>query len=213
MSGDAQRARMVSDQIAARGVRDLRVLDAMSSLPRDLFVPQALAGQAYADCALPIGAGQTISQPYIVALMAEAAAVGRQDRVLEVGAGSGYAAAVLGRLAARVWAVERVPALARAAAERLVALGMDNVEIVAGDGTVGLPEHAPFDAILAAAGGPAVPEALEAQLAEGGRLVMPVGDRASQMLVKVTRRGEAYAREELGEVRFVPLIGEQGWTR
>lgn len=204
---------MVEEQIASRGIRDPRVLDAMRTIPRHLFVPDHLASRAYDDCALPIAAGQTISQPYIVALMAEAVLIGPADRVIEVGAGSGYAAAVLGRLARAVVAVERIGELAEAARERIVALGYGNIEIVAGDGTLGLPERAPFDAILAAAAGPAVPDALKTQLADRGRLVMPVGDSGwVQQLVRVTRTGPGYREERLGEVRFVPLIGAQGWS-
>jgi protein-L-isoaspartate(D-aspartate) O-methyltransferase len=208
------RDRMVERQLARRGVRDPRVLAAMREVPREAFVPPDLRPHAYDDGPLPIGEGQTISQPYIVALMAEAAALGPSDRVLEVGAGSGYAAAVLGRLAARVHAVERRPALARAAADRLRALGYANVELRAGDGTLGWPEAAPFDAILVAAGGPDVPRSLQDQLAPGGRLVIPIGPNGGpQTLVRVTRTGpDAFERQDLGGVRFVPLIGQEGWA-
>ena len=203
---------MVDVQIAGRGVRDPRVLDAMRSVPRERFVAEALAQFAYEDSALPIEEEQTISQPYIVAAMAEAARLEPGDRVLEVGAGSGYAAAILGRIAGRVHAIERHPALARLAQDRMAALGYDNVEIRAGDGSLGLPEEAPFDAILVAAGGPAVPETLKRQLAIGGRLVIPVGACGAQTLCKVTRRGEdRFIEERLGAVMFVPLIGKEGW--
>ena len=208
------RDRMVEVQIARRGVRDPRVLDAMRAVPREAFVEPGLAGFAYEDGPLPIGEGQTISQPYVVALMVEAAGVGPGGRVLEVGAGSGYAAAVLGRIAGRVHAVERHPSLAAAARRRLERLGYDNVELRAGDGTLGWPEAAPFDAILVAAGGPGVPRALMEQLAVGGRLVIPVGGgEGRQRLLRVTRTGAAgYEEEDLGAVAFVPLVGEQGWA-
>jgi protein-L-isoaspartate(D-aspartate) O-methyltransferase len=209
-----QRERMVERHIAARGVHDPRVLEAMRTVPREEFVDPALRDRAYDDTPLPIDEGQTISQPYIVALMAEAAAIKPGDRVLEIGAGSGYAAAVLGAIAGRVFAIERHPSLAGLAGERLARLGYDNVQVRAGDGSGGWPEASPFDAILAAAGGPEVPDVLLRQLAIGGRLVMPVGDRATaQRLVKVVRTGEhAFEREDLGGVRFVPLVGEHGWT-
>ncbi len=207
------RERMVERQIAARGVRDADVLRAMRNVPREEFVDAPLREFAYEDAPLPIGAGQTISQPYIVALMIEAAQVRPGERVLEIGAGSGYAAAVMARIADRVYAIERQPELARLAQERFDRLGFDNVTLKLGDGTRGWPEHAPFDAILAAAGGPDVPEVLLAQLAPGGRLVMPVGSsREHQRLVVVRHTGDRrYEQSELGDVRFVPLIGEHGW--
>ena len=210
----AARAAMVARQIAARGIRDARLLDAMRSVPRELFVPDHLASSAHDDRALPIEEGQTISQPYIVALMIDAAGIGPNDRVLEVGAGSGYAAAVLGQLAGEVFTIERHPALADLARTRLERLGADNVTVITGDGSEGLPAHAPFDAILAAASGAHVPEPLRAQLAIGGRLVMPIGaTRFMQHLVKLTRRGEDdYLQENLGAVRFVPLIGVHGFS-
>lgn len=208
----AARARMVETQIAARGVRDPRVLQAMREVPREAFVAEGYGPEAFRDAPLPIGQGQTISQPYIVALMAEAARIEPTDRVIEVGAGSGYAAAVLGGLAAHVIAVERHGPLARAARDRLHRLGIGNVEIVEGDGTLGWPLAAPFDAIVVSAGAPAVPEALLTQLAEGGRLVIPVGpERTSQDLLRLTRRGNQFEQDSVGGVRFVPLIGEQGW--
>lgn len=209
----AARARMVERQIAARGLRDPRLLEAMRTVPREQFVPEHLVGMAFEDGPLPIEGHQTISQPYIVALMIDAAAIGADDHVLEVGAGSGYAAAVMGRMAKSVVAVERLPELARLAAARMQRLGYANVKVIEGDGTMGVAEEAPFDAILAAASGPFVPDALLRQLRIGGRLVMPVGrPHGNQHLVKVTRRGEAdYARENLGAVRFVPLIGAFGF--
>jgi len=208
------RSRMVERQVARRGVRDAQVLDAMRQVPRDAFVPEGLREFAYEDTPLPIAHGQTISQPYIVAMMAEAAEVRPGDHVLEIGAGSGYAAAVLSRIAGRVFAIERLDALASAAADRLARLGYDNVVVRAGDGTRGWPDAAPFDAILVAAGGPAVPQALKDQLEVGGRLVIPIGrDVLDQRLVKVTRTSASHFEEEdLGAVAFVPLIGEHGWA-
>jgi len=209
---ESRRQDMVDTQIARRGVRDRWVLDALRSVPRERFVPERLAEFAYEDTPLPIANEQTISQPYVVGLMAEALELKPRDRVLEIGAGSGYAAAVLGRVAGEVWAVERHESLAREAAERLASLGYGNVHVVWGDGTLGWPEHAPYDAIVVAAGGPEVPPALLEQLAPGGRLVIPVGpDPRTQSLVRVRRTEPGIVREDLGAVRFVPLIGEQGW--
>ncbi|HEX9943154.1 MAG TPA: protein-L-isoaspartate(D-aspartate) O-methyltransferase [Thermoanaerobaculia bacterium] len=207
------RKEMVDRQIARRGVRDRRVLEAMRKVPREVFVPENLAEFAYDDTPLPIGEGQTISQPYVVALMAEALELGPGDKVLEIGAGSGYAAAVLSRMAREVYAIERHESLARQARERMRRLGYSNVHIVQGDGTLGWPEHAPYDAIAVAAGGPEVPQALLDQLADGGRLVIPIGpDPRTQSLVRVRHRTNGgYVREDLGAVRFVPLIGAQGW--
>src|SRR5262245_16275976 len=208
------RQRMVRRQIHGRGVTDVRVLAAMERVPREAFLPEAMHEFAYEDTPLPIEEGQTISQPYIVARMADAAHVGADDRVLEIGAGSGYAAAVLGELAARVFTIERHPALAELARMRLRQLGCANVEVRTGDGALGWPEQAPFDVIIATAAGPRVPDTLRSQLAVGGRLVMPVGrTRALQQLVRLTRTGpETWHEEELEEVRFVPLIGEEGWA-
>ncbi|HEX3555857.1 MAG TPA: protein-L-isoaspartate(D-aspartate) O-methyltransferase [Thermoanaerobaculia bacterium] len=208
----ALRHQMVDRQIAGRGVRDRRVLEAMRTVPREAFVPENLAELAYDDSPLPIAEEQTISQPYVVALMAEALEIGPGDKVLEIGAGSGYAAAVLSRLAGEVYAVERHESLAREAGERLARLGYMNVQVLHGDGTLGWAEHAPYDAIVVAAGGPEVPQALLDQLAIGGRLMIPIGsDPRSQDLVRVRRRTDGDVREELGAVRFVPLIGAQGW--
>ncbi len=199
---------MVDNQIAGRGICNADVLDAMGIVPRELFVPAALREFAYGDRALPIEANQTISQPYIVALMIEAAAIRPGDRVLEVGGGSGYAAAVMSRIASQVYSIERHEELAVLARERMVMLGYDNIEIRTGDGMGGWPEAAPFDAILVAAGGRAVPPPLLAQLAIGGRLVMPVGEADLQRLIAVTRLSkDSFDEEELCEVRFVPLIG------
>lgn len=206
------RARMVDRQIARRGVSDPRLLAALREVPREVFVEPGAEAVAYEDAALPIGEGQTISQPYIVALMIEAAAIEPDDVVLDVGAGSGYAAAVVSRLTGRVHAIERLPALAAAARRRFAELGYDTIELKVGDGTLGMPDAAPFDAILVAAGGREVPRTLKRQLAIGGRLIVPVGERGQQTLLKVTRLGENDFREEtLCAVAFVPLIGEQGW--
>jgi protein-L-isoaspartate(D-aspartate) O-methyltransferase len=208
------RERMVARQLEDRAVADARVLAAMREVPRHLFVSDDLADAAYDDRALPIGGGQTISQPYVVALMLEALAVQPGERALEVGAGSGYAAALLARLAREVVAIERDPQLCEEARRRLAELGVANIEVHAADGTLGWPARAPFDAILVSAGGPHVPPALEAQLAPGGRLVMPVGARREQSLVRLVRRaGGEIERQELGEVAFVPLVGEQGFER
>lgn len=207
------RADMVARDIAGRGVRDERVLAALRAVPRETFVPAAWRAHAFDDRALPIEQEQTISQPYIVALMAEALQLTGDERVLEVGAGSGYAAAVLARLAARVDAVECLPLLAEGAARRLAGLGVDKVQVHCADGSLGWPAGAPYDAISVAAGGPAVPPALRGQLALGGRLVMPVGtDRCWQDLVRVTRTGpQDFRTERLCRVSFVPLTGAQGW--
>ncbi|MGE3761431.1 MAG: protein-L-isoaspartate(D-aspartate) O-methyltransferase [Kofleriaceae bacterium] len=204
---------MVEQHIRARGVHDPLVLDAMRTVPREVFVPSELADQAYEDRPLPIEAGQTISQPYIVAVMTEALALRREHRVLEIGTGSGYAAAVLAQIAKQVYTVERHAELAELAQARFESLGYTNVEVLCGDGTLGWREHAPFDAIIVAAGGPDVPRALLEQLAIGGRLVIPVGTGRAQELVRVTRVDETqYRREDLGAVLFVPLIGAQGWA-
>ena len=208
------RARMVATQIAARGVLDSKVLRAMREVPRHAFVPASLRGQAHADAALPLDRGQTISQPYVVAFMAEALALEPHHRVLEIGTGSGYGAAVLGHIAAEVYTIERDAHLAATAAERLRTLCCDNVHVVHGDGTRGLPEQAPFDAIVVTAGGPQVPRALRAQLGPGGRMVIPVGERPDvQTLLRIRRTGAtaAYEEESLIPVRFVPLVGEEGW--
>lgn len=211
MSRTQEREAMVATQIAARGVVDPRVLDAMRRVPREAFLPAAQAEQAYADNPLPIEAGQTISQPYIVALMAEAAQIKPGDRVLEVGTGSGYAAAILAELAAEVYTIERHAELAEVAATRLA--DRPHVQVLHGDGTLGWPEHAPFDAIVVAAGGPDAPRALLDQLAIGGRLVIPIGATVrEQSLLRITRTSaKRYERDDLGAVRFVPLIGSQGW--
>lgn len=209
-----RREEMVRTQIEARGVRDARVLQAMRELPRERFVRPGWEPEAYDDNPLPIDAGQTISQPYIVAFMSEALQLRGDERVLEIGSGSGYAAAVLGRLAKEVHTVEHFDVLVEGATASLAALGADNVHVHSGDGTLGWPAAAPYDAIVVTAAGPEVPAALLAQLAVGGRLVMPVGEREGQQrLVRLTRTGaHETRREELMGVRFVPLVGVQGWA-
>jgi len=208
---EARRA-MVETQIAARGIMDPDLLHAFLEVPREVFVPDDLAAFAYDDGPLPIGAGQTISQPYIVALMIEAAGVAPAGHVLEIGAGSGYAAAVMSRIAGRVIAIERHADLAELAAARLLRLSYDNVEIVTGDGSRGWPERAPYDAILAAASGPHPSDALLDQLAPAGVLVMPIGAPDSiQRLLRFRRGPDGLVEDDLGAVRFVPLIGAAGW--
>ncbi|MGB8397392.1 protein-L-isoaspartate(D-aspartate) O-methyltransferase [Bradyrhizobium sp.] len=213
-SFSALREEMVRRNIVARGVRDDLVLDAMRKVPRELFLPENLREFAYEDSPLPIAGEQTISQPYIVAFMAEALMLKGGEKVLEIGAGSGYAAAVLSEIAANVYTVERLGQLADKAAATLADLGYDNVHVLHGDGTRGWPEHAPYDAIVVAAGGPQVPESLKEQLRIGGRLVIPVGtDQRSQELIRVTRvSANEYRSEDIADVRFVPLIGEEGWA-
>jgi protein-L-isoaspartate(D-aspartate) O-methyltransferase len=209
---ETARQKMLKTQIVRRGVRDKRVLATMGEVPREAFVEPGFEAAAYEDRALPIAEGQTISQPYVVALMLAAAELHPNDRVLEVGAGSGYAAAVLSRLVAHVFAIERHLALTAAAEKRCRALGYDNITFQTGDGSNGWPEKAPFDAILVAAGGPGPPLALKQQLAIGGRLLMPVGESGDQRLTRLTRLGEdKFSRDEFGGVKFVPLIGAQGW--
>ncbi len=209
-----RRHAMVEHAVAARGVRSELVLEAMRTVPREAFLPPSMAEFAYEDAPLPIAEGQTISQPYIVALMTEALGLAGGERVLEIGTGSGYAAAVLSRIARDVYTVERIGQLAEKAAAVLARLGYVNVHVLHGDGTLGWPDHAPYDAIVVAAGGPEVPETLKRELTIGGRLVIPVGrDRRTQELVRVTRVGpDDYLTEELADVRFVPLIGAEGWT-
>jgi protein-L-isoaspartate(D-aspartate) O-methyltransferase len=201
------RERMVKDQIEARDVRDPRTLAALRKVPRHLFVPEESQRLAYEDHPLPIGHGQTISQPYIVAFMTEALGLVGGETVLEVGTGSGYQAAVLAEIAARVYSIEIVEPLAREATERLARLGHRNVEVRAGDGYLGWPEAAPFDAIMVTAAAPRIPEPLKQQLKDGGRLVIPVGDDY-QELILVTRRGDHYEERSVLPVRFVPMTGE-----
>ena len=200
-----QREHMVRHHL--RQVRDVRVLSAMGQVPREAFVPEAQRAQAYADHPLPIGLEQTISQPFVVAFMAEAAGLQGSQRVLEVGTGSGYGAAVLSHLAGEVWTVERHGELADRARERLARLGYDTVHVITGDGSKGLPEHAPFDAIVVTAAAEVVPRAYLEQLVDGGRLVIPVGPAAgNQRMYRFTRRGEDHTTDDLGPFRFVPLV-------
>jgi protein-L-isoaspartate(D-aspartate) O-methyltransferase len=209
----AKRERMLRLQIADRGIRSPRILNAMRQVPRERFVEPDLASFAYEDFPLSIGQRQTISQPYIVAAMIEAAEIGPGDEVLEIGAGSGYATAVLSRLAAHVCAIERHERLANEARERLAALGYANVDLAVGDGSRGWPAPRMFDAILVSASGPDVPEPLRQQLAPGGRLVMPVGEPEQQWLVRVRRLGpDHFEQEAIEAVSFVPLIGTHGWA-
>jgi protein-L-isoaspartate(D-aspartate) O-methyltransferase len=205
------REAMVRDQLRRRDINDARVLRAMQKVPRHLFVPTHLERAAYDDCALPIGFSQTISQPYMVARMLEALELSENDRVLDVGTGSGYQAAVLGELVREVWSVEIVPELAETARQRLAELGYGNVHVFARDGSGGLPEHAPYDAIVVAAGSPVVPSPLIDQLAPHGRLVIPVGERGEQMLQRAKRVNGGLTTEDLLLCAFVPLVGEQGW--
>lgn len=204
-----ERETMVREQVERRGVKDPRVLAAVRAVPRHRFVPEGLIDRAYEDRPLPIGSGQTISQPYIVAVMTELLGVGPGDRVLEVGTGSGYQAAVLAELGAEVWSLEIVPELADSARVRLAAEGYAAVHVVTGDGYAGLPEQAPFAGILVTAAPPSVPEALVEQLAEGGRLVLPVGG-ASQELRVLTKTGEGVREERKFPVRFVPMVHGKG---
>ncbi|MCW5960092.1 MAG: protein-L-isoaspartate(D-aspartate) O-methyltransferase [Pyrinomonadaceae bacterium] len=195
-------------------IADERVLDVMQKVPRHLFVPEALKFQAYKDNALPIAGNQTISQPFIVARMTELLELKPSDRILEIGAGSGYQSAVLSKLARTIYAVERVPALAKKASERLSELGIKNVSVKCDDGTLGWEVYAPFDAVLVAAGGPVIPEPLVAQLKVGGRLVIPLGkDTKTQELVRVTRNESGFSTENFGACAFVPLIGQHGWQK
>lgn len=203
---EAGRERMVKEQIEDRGVKDPLTLAALRKVPRHLFVPEASAGEAYSDYPLPIGHGQTISQPYIVAFMTEALGLRGGEKVLEIGTGSAYQAAVLAEIAARVYTIEIVPELAAEARERLARLGYRNVEARAGDGYLGWPEAAPFDAIMVTAAAPRIPEPLKQQLADGGRLVVPVGDEYQELIV-VTRRGSSYEERRVLPVRFVPMTG------
>ena len=207
-----ERMAMVESQLAARGIVDTRVLEAMAWVPREDFLPEDRQSWAYRDRAVPLGHGQTVSQPYMVAAMTEALRLGPEDRVLEVGTGSGYQAAVLSAIAAEVFTIERLPDLQSAAEERLAALGISNVRFRVGDGSLGWPEEIPFDAIIVTAGAPSVPPALKSQVNEnGGRLVIPVGPRRQQSLIRYTRTGNEYVTERLLNCAFVPLVGSEGW--
>jgi protein-L-isoaspartate(D-aspartate) O-methyltransferase len=202
---------MFGDQLEHRGIRDERVLAAFAAVPRERFVSDDQRDLAYADSPLPIGYGQTISQPFVVALTVEALALRGNERVLEIGTGSGYAAAILGALAREVITIERIAELAAAAATNLRRAGITNVTVHVGDGTLGWPAGAPYDAIAVAANAPAPPRSLMEQLAIGGRLVLPYGRDDHQRLVKITREAERFVETDLGAVRFVPLVGAEGW--
>lgn len=210
-----EREAMVREQIERRGVRDPRTLAAMAAVPRHCFVPPEVAHLAYADGAFPIGIGQTISQPYMVALMTEALRLESGSRVLEIGTGSGYQTAVLAEAVGpqgEVYTIERHPELSYYARDTLEDIGYRNIRFLIGDGTLGWPEHAPYDGVIVTAGAPVVPDDLREQLhPDGGRLVIPVGGKREQELLCYTRRGTSWERESLGSVCFVPLIGEQGW--
>jgi len=209
---DIARKRMVQEQIVGRGITTPRLLEVFQKVPRHLFVQEAMAVQAYSDGPLPIGEKQTISQPYIVALMTDLLELTGNDHVLEIGTGSGYQTAILASLVRRVWTIERIRPLAMQARKVLDTLHLLNVNIKVGDGTLGWPEEGPFDAILVTAGAPAVPETLAAQLAPGGRLVIPVGDESNQTLLRIRKAADGTLTQETGiGCRFVPLIGQQGW--
>ena len=208
---EARRESMVRQQLESRGISNISVLNAMRSVPRELFVPQDLQTHAYEDRPLPVGHGQTISQPYTVALMCEALKLTRTDRVLEIGTGTGYAACVLSKLCLEVHTIERIAELAHGAQKRLSQLGFDNICVHIGDGTQGWPENAPFDAIVATAGGPLLPPAFVEQLAEGGRIVMPIGPVHGQTMFRFSKHQGALISEKLGAFSFVPLIGTAGW--
>ncbi len=206
------RAKMVEEQIIGRGIKDPRVIGAMKKVPRHLFVEEALQSQAYNDRPLPIGEKQTISQPYMVALMTEALELKGQERVLEIGSGSGYQTAILAELAQEVYSIERIRTLALRARKLLYDLGYFNVEIKIFDGTFGWPEKGPFDAIIVTAGSPNIPPPLYEQLTVGGRLVIPVGDSETQDLIRITKTETGMKKEDLGGCRFVKLIGRYGWN-
>jgi len=208
---DDERHRMVDLQIAARGIHDPRVLSAMRETPRHLFIPPPYDRAAYDDCPLPIGNGQTISQPYIVALMTELIRPKLGDNILEIGAGSGYQAMILATIVKKVTTIERISEVANLARKNLVSLHCNNVEVVIGDGTRGYPKNAPYDGIIITAATPQVPPPLIDQMAEGGRLVAPVGGREIQELIVLEKRGDKIIQNFHGGVRFVPLIGEHGW--
>ncbi len=202
---------MVDTQLKRRGIKDPLIIKAMGRVVRHEFVPSMQIGSAYLDGPLPIGSGQTISQPYMVAIMTEAMRLKGGEKVLEIGTGSGYQAAVLAEIAGEVYTIERHGELADRAGERLLRLGYDNIHVSVGDGTLGLPEKGPFDGIIVTAGAPHVPESLKMQLSEGGRLIIPVGGRYLQSLLRITRKGDDFKQEDLLGCVFVPLIGENGW--
>ncbi len=207
----ALRAWMVQSQLRARDITDPRVLEAFLAVPREAFVPPEHVNQAYEDCPLPIGEGQTISQPYMVAAMTQALQLTGEETVLEIGTGSGYQAAILARLARHLYTIEKYDSLSSQARQRLKQLGYTNITCVVGDGSQGYPEAAPFDAILVTAGAPRIPAALTDQLAEGGRLVIPVGDIQSQELILIEKKEGELSQQTINYCRFVPLTGKYGW--
>lgn len=213
MNYTAQRKNMVEIQLIQRGIRDHKTLSAIQDVPRENFIPEPSRSMAYDDRPVPIGEGQTISQPYMVALMTQALKLCGGEIVLEIGSGSGYQTAILSKIAAHVYSIERIPALAAKAKETLHALGYTDVTVMVGDGTKGDPEHAPFDAIIVTAGSPGIPPSLKEQLTDGGRLVIPVGSRGYQELHRITRNGNDFVTENLGGCIFVPLIGVEGWEK
>ena len=204
---------MVADQLLPRGISDKFVLDAIRKVPRHLFMPANLEAAAYDDNALPIGEGQTISQPYMVAIMTEKLGVKKGDKILEIGTGSGYQAAVIAEIAKKVYTIEYLPELAEKAKKKFDELGYNNIEVVTGDGTLGLPAQSPFDGIIVTAGAPSIPKSLTDQLAEGGKLVIPVGERFMQVLTIVTRLNGKLNIEESITCVFVPLVGKYGWSK
>jgi len=209
MNFELARHNMVEHQLQRRGIHDARVLEAMEWVPREEFVPPELVDQAYDDRALPIALEQTISQPYTVAFMCQAAFLKASDKVLEIGTGSGYGAAVLSLLAQEVHTIERIDELYQSARDRLARLGYRNVHVHLNDGTLGLPQEAPFDAIICTAGAEALPEVYQEQLADGGRLVIPIGPPAHQQMIRLIRRGDEWERDSLGSFGFVPLVGNE----
>jgi len=211
MTFDEQRAKMVDTQLKSRGLDDERLLAAFGKVPRHLFIPEEFREEAYADHPLPIGAGQTISQPYIVALMVDCLGLRGHERVLEIGSGSGYQTAILAELALEIFSIERVPELLKAVQVRLSTLGFLNVHLAAGNGSLGWPEHAPFDAIIVSAAAPRIPLPLVTQLAEGGRMAIPIGTPQAQMLVQSEKRRGILHQKDIASCVFVPLIGDYGW--
>jgi protein-L-isoaspartate(D-aspartate) O-methyltransferase len=208
---ERERLRMVHEQLLGRGITDERVIAAFRKVPRHLFVPKELQDEAYADHPLPIGSGQTISQPYIVALMTQLLRLQGHERVLEIGAGSGYQTAILAELALEVFSVERLPELTRTLADRLTHLGYFNVRVTSGNGSLGWPEHAPYDGIIVTAAAPHIPAPLAAQLAEGGRMALPIGPHHAQVLIAAEKRTGTLHTKEITSCVFVPLIGDHGW--
>ena len=213
MNYELSRKQMVERQIVAQGVKDARLIAAMKKVPRHLFVPEALQYQAYEDHPLPIGDGQTISQPYMVALMTEALELKGGERVLEIGTGSGYQAAILAELCGKVFTVERIDKIARRARQTLDDLKYHNIAVRIGDGTLGWAEYAPYDRIIVTAGAPELPKAYWEQLAEGGRIAIPVGDREEQSLIIIDKENGKEVRRDFGGCVFVPLLGKNGWNR